>query len=305
MLVTGANAGIGKELACQLGSRAEVDRVVLACRDRERAEAARRELEQRTGRAIFEVADLDSGDPASARALSAALAVPVDAVVLNAGGTGGSRPEALTASGTTTIFAVNVLGHVALVDALIEQRKLTRVVVMTGSEAARGVPALLIKRPRFARTDEHDLTAAIDGSCFSGRRFDASLAYAQAKYVGALWIGAMARRHPHLRFATVSPGGTAGTRIGQDMPALQRLVFERVVMGPVGARLGLAHPLSVGTARLTTAVLDPSFDGGRFYGSGARSLTGPLVDQATIFGDLAVVAFQDSADAAIHRFLNG
>jgi NAD(P)-dependent dehydrogenase (short-subunit alcohol dehydrogenase family) len=303
VLITGANAGIGRELARQLGSRGEIERIVLACRDRPRAEAARSELRAQTGRAIFEVMELDTTDPASARALSAALADPVDAIVLNAGGTGGPQPQAPTASGTTTIFAVNVLGHVALVDALIEQRKLTQTAILTGSEAARGVPALRIKRPRFAHTSEDDLVAAIDGSYFRDKRFDASLAYAQAKYLGALWIAATARRHPHLRFATVSPGGTTGTGIGQHMPSLQRLAFERVVMGPVGARLGLAHPLAEGTARLTAAVTDPIFDGGRFYGSRARTLTGPLVDQATIFGDLANPRFQDNADAAIHRFL--
>jgi NAD(P)-dependent dehydrogenase (short-subunit alcohol dehydrogenase family) len=303
VLITGANAGIGKELARQLGTRGEIERVVLACRNRPRTEAARSELQARTGRAIYEVMDLDTADPDSARALSAALASPVDAVVLNAGGTGGPQPQAPTASGAATIFAVNVLGHVALVDAMIEQQKVTQAVVLTGSEAARGVPALRIKRPRFDHTSEDDLAAAIDGSYFDGKRFDASLAYAQAKYLGALWIAAMARRHPHVRFATVSPGGTTGTRIGQDMPGLQRLAFERVVMGPIGTRLGLAHPLATGTARLTAAVTDPAFDGGRFYGSRARTLTGPLVDQATIFSDLANREFQDNADAAIHRFL--
>lgn len=87
------------------------------------------------------------------------------------------------------------------------------------------------------------------------------------------------------------------------MPAFQRLAFERIVMGPIGARLGLAHPLAEGTQRLTAAVTDPTFDGGRFYGSRERTLTGPVVDQATIFSDLAEHTFQDNADAAIHRFL--
>jgi hypothetical protein len=112
----------------------------------------------------------------------------------------------------------------------------------------------------------------------------------------------MARRHPTLRFATVSPGGTSGTHIGTHMPTVQRLAFERLVMGPVGTRLGLAHPLEVGTARLSKAVLDPAYRDGTFYGSRARTLTGPMVDQATIFRDLADTTFQDNADEAIRRF---
>ena len=35
---------------------------------------------------------------------------------MNAGGTGGSTPLALTADGVTEVFASNVLGHAALVD---------------------------------------------------------------------------------------------------------------------------------------------------------------------------------------------
>jgi len=44
VLITGANAGIGKELARQLGSRPEIERVVLACRNPGKAESAHRFL---------------------------------------------------------------------------------------------------------------------------------------------------------------------------------------------------------------------------------------------------------------------
>jgi len=40
----------------------------------------------------------------------------------------------------------------------------------------------------------------IDGSFFQGASFDVMLAYGQVKYLGALWMGAMARMHPELRF---------------------------------------------------------------------------------------------------------
>ena len=304
VLITGANAGIGKELARQLGSRPEMNRVVLGCRDPARAQAARVELENSTGRSIFELVILDTSDPSSTRAAAKSLAEPIDALVMNAGGTGGPEPAVLTSCGVTQIFAVNVLGQAALLEMLIEQRKLRKIAVLTGSEAARGVPKLRIKRPTFARTSIDELISAIDGTYYAGKKFDAAGAYGQVKYIGALWIGAMARKHPELQFVTMSPGGTSGTETAKSMPAVQRFVFERIVMGGIGARLGLSHPLQHGAARLASAVTDPAYCNGVFYASHARTLTGPTVDQAAVFGDLANPEFQDNAEEAVRRFLD-
>lgn len=303
VMITGASAGIGKELARQLGLRPEIERVVLACRNPAKAESARAELETATGRAIFEIVILDASDPTSTRLVALSLAEPIDAVVMNAGGTGGPYPAALTASGATQVFAVNVLGHVALLETLIEQRKLKRAAVMTGSEAARGVPKLLIKRPSFTHTSVDELVGAIDGTYYAGKPFDAPGAYAQAKYIGALWISAIARKHPDLRFVTMSPGGTSGTETAKSMPAAQRFAFERIVLGRIGRRFGLSHRLHDGANRLALAVTDPAYRGGIFYASQANTLTGAVVDQATIFSDLSNTTFQDNADEAVHQFL--
>jgi NAD(P)-dependent dehydrogenase (short-subunit alcohol dehydrogenase family) len=303
VIITGASAGIGKELARQLGLRPEIERVVLACRNPTRAQSARAELEAATGRAIFQIVILDASDPTSTRSAALSLDEPIDALAMNAGGAGGPDPAAQTATGATQVFAVNVLGHVALLETLIEQRKLNKAAVMIGSEAARGVPKLLIRRPSFKDTSVDELAGAIDGSYYAGKRFDAPGAYAQAKYIGALWIGALARKHPGLRFVTISPGGTSGTEIAKSMPAAARFAFERIVMGRIGRRCGLSHPLQDGAGRLALAVTESDYRGGIFYASGADTLTGAVVDQATIFSDLANTAFQDNADEAIHRFL--
>lgn len=302
VLITGANAGIGRELARQLGSRPEIERVVLGCRNPAKAEAARAELEASTGRSIFEVVILDTCDPSSTRTAALSLSEPIDALVMNAGGTGGSEPAVLTSLGVTRIFAVNVLGHVALLETLIEQRKLTTVAVLTGSEAARGVPKLRMKRPSFTHTSVDELVSAIDGTYYSGKNFDAPAAYGQVKYIGALWIGAMARRHPELRFVTMSPGGTSGTDTASSMPAVQRFVVQRILMGGIGARLGLSHPVQQGARRLASAVTDSTYGDGVFHASRANTLTGPVVDQATIFPDIANRRFQDNAYEAIQRF---
>lgn len=196
VLITGANAGIGKEVARQLALR-DAGRIYLACRNPSRAQAAKAELEAATGRSIFDIVVMDMSDPESVRAALPAIDGPLDALIMNAGGSGGDTPLALTRSGATRIFAVNVLGHVVLLDALLAEDRLTEVALYVGSEAARGIPKFRMQRPTFAATSADELASAIDGSYFEGRKPSPALAYSQAKYIAALWMASMARQHRH------------------------------------------------------------------------------------------------------------
>ena len=303
VMITGANKGIGNELARQLAERREIERIILACRNPTKAQAAKAELEASTKRKIFEVVKFDTNDPASARAVAESLDTPIDALVMNAGSLGGREPSRVTASGTTQVFADNILGHVALLDALLEKNALRKVAVLAGSEAARGVPKLKIKRPSFSKTSVADLVSAIDGSYYAGKKFDPMGAFGQVKYIGALWMAAVARQYPELRFLTISPGATRGTDAPGPMPAPQRFVTEKIMMGGLFRIFGLSHSTQKGAARFAEAVTNTTYGGGRFYASGAKTLSGPLIDQAEIFPDLANQQFQDNANEAVHRFL--
>ena len=99
-LITGANAGLGKDVARQLALRADVDSIYLACRDQAKAEAAQADLQRITGRSVFEVLIIDTADVGSVRAALNALERPLRAVLLNAGGTGGPTPMARTVEGS-------------------------------------------------------------------------------------------------------------------------------------------------------------------------------------------------------------
>jgi NAD(P)-dependent dehydrogenase (short-subunit alcohol dehydrogenase family) len=302
VLITGANAGIGKDVARQLAAGGDAGKIYLACRNQEKAQAAQEDLEAATGRQIFEIVAMDMSDLHSVRAAAASITEPLDALVMNAGGTGGPAPRALTQDGVTYMFASNVLGHVVLAETLLKDSKLTEVAVYVGSEAARGVPKLRIPRPAFMTSSAGELASAIDGSYFSQRKYTASLAYGQAKYLAALWMGALAREHPGLRFITMSPGNTAGTEAFSAAPAPLRVLVQRVLMPIVAPALGIGHQLEDGAGRIVDAVTDASLRSGVFYASAASTLTGPVTDQATIFPDLADPAIQDNANEAIHRF---
>ena len=111
VLITGANAGIGKDVARQLALRPEIARIYLACRNKDRATTAKAELEAETGRRIFDIILMDVADPGSVRASLAGINGSLDALVMNAGTVGGKTALDLTADGVTTVFATNVLGH--------------------------------------------------------------------------------------------------------------------------------------------------------------------------------------------------
>jgi NAD(P)-dependent dehydrogenase (short-subunit alcohol dehydrogenase family) len=297
VLITGANAGIGKDVARQLALRPEFARIYLACRNQDRAITAKAELEAATGRRIFDIVVMDVADLGSVRTGLAAIDGSVDALVMNAGVIGPQSMH-LTAGGVTNVFATNVLGHVVLLEGLLAEGRLGEVAVLAGSEAARGLPKLRMKRPSFVSTSADELATVIDGRYFADGKTDFNLAFGQAKYIGALWMAYLARQYPNRRFITVSPGATTGTQASSGV-ALPVRVAAKYVM----PALGISHKLDKGAKRLVDGVTDPTLSSGVFYASAANKLKGPLVNQADIFPDLANPSFQDHANEAIHRFI--
>jgi NAD(P)-dependent dehydrogenase (short-subunit alcohol dehydrogenase family) len=301
-LVTGANVGIGKEVARQLAVSGEYRRIFLACRNKDKARIAQQELQESTGKSIFQILLMDLSIVASVRSATATLDEPIDDLVMNAGGSGGKTPLALTKDGVTEIFASNVLGHVVLLEGLIKANKLIRAAVFAGSEAARGVPKLGMKRPVLTTSSVDEFASLCDGTYFRGGKGDGTLAYGQVKYVGAMWMAAVARGTPNLKLITMSPGNTRGTEISRDFPLPMRALMMTILIPVVLPLLGLVHNVKDGAKRLIDALNDNGLRSGVFYASAANTLTGPLVDQSEIFPDLSNKAYQDNANEAVHRF---
>lgn len=302
VLITGANVGLGKETARQLAMKPETERVILACRNREKAEAAKKDLEMSTNRSIFEIAIMDITNVDSVNKAIAKLKEPVDALVLNAGGMGGKNANAKTDSGMNFISATNLLGHVALVDGLISAGKLKKRVVYVSSEAARGIPKMGMKRPELKTSSADEFVSVLDGSFF-GQKLDPAQAYGYVKYVGTLWMSHLAREHKSIEFVSISPGATKGTAVADNLPGMLKFMFKYVMFPIVMPLRGMVHSVQKGAGRYVEALNNSQFKSGEFYASIEAKVTGPLVEQSAIFADLKNESYQDNASAAIHRFI--
>lgn len=302
ILITGANIGLGKEAARQLAAIESVEKIYLACRNLKKANRAKSDLQQVTGRKIFEVILMDMSDPRSVETSVNQLPQAVDAVILNAGGQGGKDPLAITPSGMTNIAATNLLGHMKLVDQLIKQKKINNEVVYVSSEGARGIKGIM-KKPNFKTNSVDEFISVLNGS-FSDPKFDGSEAYGYGyiKYIGTLWTAANARRYSHVKFISVSPGNTRGTAGYDNLPALTKYFFKYLLAPIVMPIIGMIHSVGKGAARYVEVLDNPNIESGTFYASREGKVIGPMVSQAEIFPEFSNPSFQDNADTAMHTF---
>jgi len=303
ILITGANIGLGKETARQLALKKETKRVILFCRNQVKAEAAKKDLEEQTGRKIFEIVIGDVSNANSIRSAVEKIEEPIDAIILNAGGMVGKTAGKMTPSGMNELAATNILGHVILVEELIKHDKLKKAVLYPSAEAVPGVKMLGMKPVAMKTSSVDEFAGVLDGSYF-GNKFDAVQAYGYVKYAATMWMLSMARKYPNLKFVVMSPGNTKGTLAPDNLPLAMKFMLKYFMMPVVFPLIGgMVHTLEVGAKRFVDGISDEQYKSGVFYASKEGKLSGDVVDQSTFYTDLKNTTFQDNADKAIHRFI--
>ena len=118
VMVTGANAGMGKEISLALAAMGAS--LVMVCRNRERGEAARAEVMSATGSQKVDLLVADLSSQKDIRALARDFNTThhrLDVLVNNAGMSLPRRQE--TADGIETVFATNHLGPFLLTNLLL------------------------------------------------------------------------------------------------------------------------------------------------------------------------------------------
>ena len=121
-IVTGASAGIGKQTALGLARLGAA--VVMLCRDRDRGEAARREIKQKSGNDTIELMICELGSQNSIRQFASEFKQRhdrLDVIINNAGVL--LRERSLTQDGIETTFAINHLGYFLLTNLLLDLLK--------------------------------------------------------------------------------------------------------------------------------------------------------------------------------------
>ncbi|XP_026075688.1 dehydrogenase/reductase SDR family member 13-like [Carassius auratus] len=120
VIVTGANTGIGKATALDLAKRGA--RVILACRDERRAQAAVTDIQRESGNKEVLYMHLDLASLKSVRSFAENFLKKesrLDILINNAGLLVGGKTE----DGFGRIFGVNHLGHFLLTILLLERLK--------------------------------------------------------------------------------------------------------------------------------------------------------------------------------------
>uniref|UniRef100_A0A8D3D7P2 Retinol dehydrogenase 13 n=1 Tax=Scophthalmus maximus TaxID=52904 RepID=A0A8D3D7P2_SCOMX len=177
VVVTGANAGIGKETAHELAKRG--GRIIMGCRDMEKCEAAAKEIRGKTLNPHVYACHLDLASVKSIRAFAERIKQEeqrVDVLINNAGVM--RCPAWKTEDGFEMQFGVNHLGHFLLTNLLLDKLK-------------ESAPSRVINLASLAhivgKIDFEDLN-------WENKKFDTKQAYCQSKLANVLFTRELAKR---------------------------------------------------------------------------------------------------------------
>ena len=244
-VVTGSNSGLGLIAAREL-ARAGA-RVVLACRNTEKGDAAAARIRQEVPDASVEVRALDLGRLDSVRSFATELRAEVDGIDLLINNAGlMASPKDHTADGFELHIGTNHLGHFALTGLLLD--------AMDGREDAR-VVTVTSGAHRMGKMNFDDL----DGE----RRYNRWRAYAQSKLANLLFALELQRRLTAARLAINSMAahpGYAATNLQSNAPPKIDRAFMAVTNRVI------AQSEEMGTLPILYAATEPGLEGGAFIG---------------------------------------
>ncbi|XP_038607608.1 retinol dehydrogenase 13 isoform X2 [Tachyglossus aculeatus] len=177
VVVTGANTGIGKETALELAKRG--GRIIMACRDMGKCEAAAKEIRGETLSHSVYARYLDLASLKSVREFAERINQEEERVDILINNAAVMRcPYWKTEDGFEMQFGVNHLGHFLLTNLLLEKMK--------ASESAR-----IINVSSLAHVAG---TVDFDDLNWEKKKFNTKAAYCQSKLANVLFSRELARR---------------------------------------------------------------------------------------------------------------
>ena len=245
-VITGANSGIGFETARACATHGA--HIILACRDEEKGERAIAQLKQSQIRGVLENMKLDLNSLSSIREFSNNLLdryENIDGLVNNAGIM--MNPYQLTEDGFESQFGINHLGHFALTGLLMPALLSTpnaRIVNVSSGAHSMG-------------------TMDFDNLMFEGgKNYTRVASYGRSKLANLLFTKGLQARLTKISSDTIATSahpGWASTNLGKQSHPLAGAIIS--IFGKL-----LAQSAAMGALPTLRALLDPTAQGGDYYG---------------------------------------
>lgn len=264
-VVTGASAGLGLVTARLLAERGA--RVVLACRNVEKATGVAELIRQTAPKAELPIVRLDLASQESVREAAARIRkeyAHIDLLINNAGTINMRRT--LTVDGFETTFATNHLGPFAFTGLLLDR--------LLAADAARVVTVT------SARSGQHNSALDMDDLTCEHRKYKPMAVYAQSKLANLLFSFELQRQlngtDGNLIALAANPGA-AHSDFNQNMGPVIRALTGPKMKWATGWTL---QPAETGVLPMLRAAVDPTVRGGEFFGPAGRFRGHPELNEA-------------------------
>lgn len=254
IIVTGANTGLGYETTLALAKKGA--KVVMACRNLSKANAAKAKIEKEVPSADLEVMEVDLSSLKSVRKMAKAYQANynrLDVLINNAGVM--MPPYTKTEDGFELQLAANHLGHFLLTGLLLST------LLKTPQSRIVSLSSIAHKRGKINFDDLQ-----------SEKKYSAQEAYAQSKLACLLFAFELQRRlekHGYTEtISTAAHPGISDTELGRHFPSILHTVFK-FTLAPF-----IAHDPKEGAKPTVLAAIGEA-SGGEYFGpTGFREMKG-------------------------------
>jgi NAD(P)-dependent dehydrogenase (short-subunit alcohol dehydrogenase family) len=254
MIVTGANTGLGYETALSLAQKGA--KVIMACRNLSKANAAKARIEKEVLAADLEVMEIDLSSLQSVRAFVKAYLSKhdrLDVLINNAGVM--MPPYTKTEDGFELQFEANYLGHFLLTGLLLDT------LLKTPGSRIVSLSSIAHKNGKINFDDLQ-----------SEKAYDASAAYGQSKLACLMFAYELQRRLEKAGYqqtiSTAAHPGIATTELARHMPKLVYTVLK-YTLAPF-----LTHPPDEGAQPTILAAIGQAKGGDYFGPTGFQEMKG-------------------------------
>lgn len=248
-IVTGANAGLGFETALALAQKEAT--VILACRNKSKAEQAKTDILKKVPNGDLEVMEIDLSKLKSVRNFATAFLKKYDSLHLLINNAGVMIPPyEKTEDGFELQMGANYFGHFLLTGLLLDT------IIKTSASRIVSLSSLAHKKGDIYFDDLH-----------SEKEYVKMKAYQQSKLACLIFAFELQRRLDKAGSSTLSVAahpGISDTELGKHIPKLMYFLFRPI------ASFYIQKP-EYGALPTLMAALDTNVKGGDYYGPTGNS----------------------------------